>query len=60
MFEIAVSDDVLINWKLDEIHELNELTKQTLPEGVKAEDIPTLAANALNDTCCLTNPRQGV
>lgn len=28
--------------------------------GVKAEDIPTLAANALNDTCCLTNPRQGV
>jgi hypothetical protein len=39
MFEIAVSDDVLINWKLDEIHELNELTKQTLPKGIKAEDI---------------------
>ncbi|CAI08744.1 L-threonine dehydrogenase [Aromatoleum aromaticum] len=25
--------------------------------GVKAEDIPTLAANALNDACGLTNPR---
>ena len=42
MFEIAVSDDVLINWKLDEIHELNELTKQTLPKGIKAEDIISL------------------
>lgn len=27
--------------------------------GFKAEDIPTLAANALRDVCCLTNPRQG-
>ena len=27
--------------------------------GFKAEDIPALAANALKDVCCLTNPRQG-
>ncbi|MBW3139898.1 L-threonine dehydrogenase [Ferrimonas balearica] len=26
--------------------------------GVKAEDIPTLATNALNDACGLTNPKQ--
>lgn len=27
--------------------------------GFKAADIPLLAANALRDICCLTNPRQG-
>ena len=27
--------------------------------GVKAEDIPKMAANALKDTCATTNPRQG-
>ncbi len=27
--------------------------------GFKAEDIPRLAENALQDVCCLTNPRQG-
>lgn len=27
--------------------------------GVKRDDIPTLAANALKDACALTNPRQG-
>lgn len=27
--------------------------------GFQAEDIPQLAENALQDVCCLTNPRQG-
>lgn len=27
--------------------------------GFNADDIPTLASNALKDICCLTNPRQG-
>ncbi|HAG77650.1 MAG TPA: L-threonine dehydrogenase, partial [Pseudomonas sp.] len=26
--------------------------------GAKADDIPTLAANAMNDACGLTNPRR--
>ncbi len=28
-------------------------------QGVKAEDIPEMAINALKDTCAATNPRQG-
>jgi alcohol dehydrogenase len=34
---------------------------KTLSEirGFNANDIPILAANALKDICCLTNPRQG-
>ncbi len=48
------------------IAQVNQLNKDLgLPaklrelRGFKAEDIPRLAENALQDVCCLTNPRQG-
>lgn len=46
------------------IEEIRKLSKDVgIPSGltelsVKLEDIPTLAANALNDACGLTNPRR--
>lgn len=48
------------------IHAINELIKDLkIPQNLSAvrgfnpDDIPTLASNALQDVCALTNPRQG-
>ncbi|MDB2386117.1 L-threonine dehydrogenase [Shewanella sp.] len=57
----AMSDTDGANAALEAIKALSSAVK--IPEnltqlGVKAEDIPTLADNALKDACGLTNPKQ--
>jgi len=48
---------------IEKVRQLSEslALPQKLSEvrGFKEADIPLLAANALHDVCCLTNPRQG-
>jgi alcohol dehydrogenase len=59
--ERGLSTDQAIDFVLSKIRELNQELKipSTLAElGVEASVIPHMAANALNDPCCLTNPRQ--
>jgi alcohol dehydrogenase class IV len=55
------STDRAIDYVLTKIRALNQELNipSTLAElGVEASAIPHMAANALNDPCCLTNPRQ--
>jgi alcohol dehydrogenase len=53
--------DLAIEYVLNRIHTLNQ--SLNIPDtlaalGVEESAIPHMAANALNDPCCLTNPRQ--
>jgi alcohol dehydrogenase len=59
--ERGQTTDQAIDYVLSKIRELNQELKipSTLAElGVEASAIPHMAAHALNDPCCLTNPRQ--
>jgi alcohol dehydrogenase len=56
-----MTSEQAVDHVLNTIRSLNQRLKipATLAElGVKQEDIPFMAANALKDPCCLTNPRQ--
>jgi alcohol dehydrogenase len=59
--ERGLSTDLAIDYVLTKIRKLNQELNipSTLAElGVEASAIPHMAANALSDPCCLTNPRQ--
>jgi alcohol dehydrogenase len=59
--ERGLSTDQATDYVLTKIRKLNQELNipSTLSElGVEASAIPHMAANALNDPCCLTNPRQ--
>ena len=56
-----ISPERAIDYVLTKIHTLNQELNipATLADlGVEASAIPQMAANALKDPCCLTNPRQ--
>ncbi|WP_298441254.1 L-threonine dehydrogenase [uncultured Ferrimonas sp.] len=57
----AMSDEQGAQAALQAIRELSldiDIPQSLAGLGVKEEDIPTLATNALNDACGLTNPRE--